>query len=647
MPSSDTVSRQRAFGGMLGIALLLFALVYRFYPELLYLHPATPVPDTGSTASSATAGAPLGFDRRPDRSDSGQINAGPPLSLAPEQVIAAERLAQLGGARSATETPQVKALLDRAERARRAGRVTGTDSAAAYFLDVLKLAPHDATAQAGLDALADRLASDAGSALDAGDSDAAVANINALHQIPDTSAAVARLQQRLALLQKVRPLLVAAAERSKLGDSTTPAGSSALDLYRQVLGIDPQNSVARRGLERIQRGLLDRALSAVAQDDFATAGSVLAQAAAILPGTQQLQNVQGQIEGLRQQRAQTLLTRANSAIDAGDPALAQRLAQQAQSISADAPGLGDLARRLRDARLYASYKPGQLFADNFLDTSGSAPAMVVIPAGSFEMGARDGSSGFRSAEAPQHVVRFATGFALSRSEITVGQFRQFVRATGYVTDSERLGGANIYDDASGRMHDDAQAGWRDDYQGRPAAPDLPVINVSWNDAEAYVHWLSQVTGKIYRLPSEAEYEYAMRGGTSTAYWWGNASPARVVENLAGSRDHSPTGRSWANAFKGYGDGYWGPAPVMHFLPNPFGLYDIDGNVSEWTADCWHDNYVRAPRDGTAWINPGCAQHVVRGGSWASSPEQDRSAYRIDAPATTRSARVGFRVVRQL
>ncbi|MDE1898719.1 MAG: hypothetical protein KGH73_06685, partial [Xanthomonadaceae bacterium] len=100
MPSSDTVSRQRAFGGMLGIALLLFALVYRFYPELLYLHPATPVPDTGSTASSATAGAPLGFDRRPDRSDSGQINAGPPLSLAPEQVIAAERLAQLGGARS-------------------------------------------------------------------------------------------------------------------------------------------------------------------------------------------------------------------------------------------------------------------------------------------------------------------------------------------------------------------------------------------------------------------------------------------------------------------------------------------------------------------------------------------------------------------
>ncbi len=647
MPSSDTVSRQRAFGGMLGIVLLLFALIYRFYPELLYLHPATPVRVTGSEVPNAATGAPLGFDRRPDRSDSSQINAGPPLSLAPERVIAAERLAQLGGAQSGTETPQIKALLDRAEKARRAGRVTGADSAAAYFLEVLKLAPRDATAQAGLDALADRLASDAGGALDAGDSDAALASINALRQIPDTAADVARLQQRLALLQKVRPLLVAAAERSKHGDSTTPPGSSALDLYRQVLAIDPQNSVARRGLERIQRGLLDHALSAVAQDDFAAAGSVLAQAAAILPGSQQLQNVQGQIEGIRQQRAQTLLTRADSAIDAGNPALAQQLAQQAQAISPDVPGLGAIAQRLRDARLYASYKPGQLFADNFLDTSGSAPAMVVIPAGSFEMGARDGGTGFRSNEAPQHEVSFATGFALSRSEITVGQFRRFVRATGYVTDAERLGGANLYDDASGRMHDDAHASWRDDYEGQPAAADLPVINVSWNDAEAYVRWLSQVTGKAYRLPSEAEYEYAMRGGTTTVYWWGNGTPATVVENLAGSRDHSPSGRSWANAFKGYGDGYWGPAPVMHFQPNAFGLYDIDGNVSEWTADCWHENYVRAPRDGSAWVNPGCAQRVVRGGSWASSPEQDRSAYRIDASADTRSARVGFRVARKL
>ena len=647
MPSSDTVSRQRALGGMLGIALLLFALVYRFYPELLYMHPATPTRVAGGESPNAAANVPLGFDRRPDRSDSSQINAGPPLSLAPERVIAAERLAQLGGAKSGTETPQVKALLVRADKAHRAGRVTGTDSAAAYYLEVLKLAPHDATAQAGLDALAERLASDASGALDAGDSDAVLANINALRQIPDTAVDVARLQQRLALLQKVRPLLAAAAERSKRGNDTTPAGASALDLYRQVLGIDPQNSVARRGLERIQRGLLDRALSAVAQDDFATAGSVMAQAAAILPGSQQLQNVQGQIEGLRRQRAQTLLTRAGSALDAGNATLAKQLSQQAQTISPDVPGLAELAQRLRDARLYASYKPGQLFADNFLDTSGSAPAMVVIPAGSFEMGARDGSTGFRSNEAPPHEVSFATGFALSRSEISVAQFRQFVRATGYVTDAEHQDGANVYDDASGRMHDDARASWRDDYEGQPAAADLPVINVSWNDAEAYAHWLSQVTGKTYRLPSEAEYEYAMRGGTTTAYWWGNGAPATVVENLAGSRDHSALGRSWANAFKGYGDGYWGPAPVMHFQPNPFGLYDIDGNVSEWTADCWHENYVRAPRDGGAWVNPGCTQRVVRGGSWASSPEQDRSAYRIDAPAVTRSARVGFRVARKL
>jgi formylglycine-generating enzyme required for sulfatase activity len=86
---------------------------------------------------------------------------------------------------------------------------------------------------------------------------------------------------------------------------------------------------------------------------------------------------------------------------------------------------------------------------------------------------------------------------------------------------------------------------------------------------------------------------------------------------------------------------------MHFKPNPFGLYDIDGNVSEWVDDCWHDNYLRAPRDGSAWINPGCTARVLRGGSWGSAPEQVRSSYRQPAAANVRSARVGFRVVRVL
>ena len=157
----------------------------------------------------------------------------------------------------------------------------------------------------------------------------------------------------------------------------------------------------------------------------------------------------------------------------------------------------------------------------------------------------------------------------------------------------------------------------------------------------------QHTGKHYRLLSEAEYEYVMRGGTDTPYWWGSGTPARVVENLPGSRDRSPLRRSWTHAFRGYRDGYWGDAPVGHFATNPFGLYDIDGNVSEWVQDCWHDNYTRAPRDGSAWVNPGCGLRMIRGASWGSSPEQARSAYRIAATPDTRSGRVGFRVAREL
>ncbi|MGP1665310.1 MAG: formylglycine-generating enzyme family protein, partial [Rhodanobacter sp.] len=210
-----------------------------------------------------------------------------------------------------------------------------------------------------------------------------------------------------------------------------------------------------------------------------------------------------------------------------------------------------------------------------------------------------------------------------------------------------LDGASVYDERSGVLRDDSNASWQDDYAGHKAAADLPVVNVSWGDAQAYVKWLSERTGKAYRLPSEAEFEYALRGGTTTRYWWGDGVPGRAVENLTGSGDRSASGRRWSHSFRGYRDGYWGPAPVMKFSPNPFGLYDINGNVSSWVADCWHDSYVHAPTDGSAWLNPGCNAHVVRGGSWGSSPEQDRSAYRQGANGDVRSGRVGFRVVREL
>jgi formylglycine-generating enzyme required for sulfatase activity len=344
---------------------------------------------------------------------------------------------------------------------------------------------------------------------------------------------------------------------------------------------------------------------------------------------------------MRSGRADNLMAQARSALDAGNIDLAQRLAEQAAGLGASADGF---LARLKNAREYASYHPGQVFSDHFLDIVGQSPAMVVIPRGSFLMGA---SGSGASAEQPQHEVTLATGFAMARTEVTVAEFRAFVRSSGYVPDSDRLGGSSVYDETNGRMQQRAGADWQDDYAGKRAKGSDPVVNVSWNDAHAYAAWLSRHTGKEYRLPTESEYEYAERAGTTSRYWWGDGAPTALVENLTGSGGRAPAHRSWAHAYKGYNEGYWGPAPVMSFRANPFGLYDMSGNVSEWVADCWHENYVRAPNDGSAWVNPGCSERVIRGGSWGSAPDQDRSSFRQGAAADARSGRVGFRVVRNL
>jgi formylglycine-generating enzyme required for sulfatase activity len=418
-------------------------------------------------------------------------------------------------------------------------------------------------------------------------------------------------------------------------------------MYRQVQKIDAQNAVASEGVLQVQRVVLDRALAAVAQNDFTGAENAMTEAQTIQPDSPQLQQVHSQVEAIRQQRATGVLAQARSALDGGNVALAKQLAGQAQAINPQLAGIDEFEQRLTNAQLYANYKPGQVFTDRFVDMSGQSPTMLVVPTGKYMMGAPDNEQGRSDSQTPQHEVALSQGFALSQTDITVGQFREFVRASGYKPDSVTIGGASVYDESSGVMRDDSSATWESDYAGHRAANNLPVVNISWNDANAYVQWLSRRTGKHYRLPSEAEFEYALRGGTTTRYWWGTGTPKSKVENLTGSLDRSPSGRRWSHAFQGYSDGYWGPAPVMTFAPNAFGLFDVDGNVSEWMGDCWHDNYVRAPVDGSAWVNPGCSSRVIRGGSWGSSPEQVDSAYRQGAEASVRSGRVGFRILREL
>jgi formylglycine-generating enzyme required for sulfatase activity len=229
--------------------------------------------------------------------------------------------------------------------------------------------------------------------------------------------------------------------------------------------------------------------------------------------------------------------------------------------------------------------------------------MVVIPAGSFMMGSPENNY---SNESPRHPVTIAKPFAVAKYELTFDEWDTCVT----YGDCPRAG----------------DRGWG---RGR-----MPVIYVSWDDARSYVGWLSRVTGKSYRLVTEAEYEYAARAGMQTAYPWGD--------------DIKLNGKAMANCSACGGE--WDrrqTAPVGSFEPNGFGLYDMVGNVLSWVEDCYHPNYNNAPMDGSAWTAGDCPTRVIRSGSWYNPPRVLRSASRNDEPSNERSNFLGFRVARTL
>ncbi|MCM2356350.1 MAG: formylglycine-generating enzyme family protein, partial [Arenimonas sp.] len=382
------------------------------------------------------------------------------------------------------------------------------------------------------------------------------------------------------------------------------------------------------------------------EGDYAASERLQAEAGRIVPDSTALQDMAARIVELRQSRTEQLLAQGHAAVDALDLELAARRLAEAEQVSLQAQGLDALGERIVMARHYGRFRPGQVFREP-LAIGGEAPEMVVLAHGRFEMGSPEDEGGRFDNEGPRHEVAFARGFAIARNETTVAEFRAFVEATGHRSVATRRGRSTVYDEKGGVMGEHGRVDWRRDYAGSPAPPELPVVHVAFEDAEAYAAWLSAQTGQRYRLPSEAEFEYALRAGRAEAYPWGEGVPPRVVGNLTGDGDESRLKRKWANAIPDYADGHWGPAPVRSYPAEAFGTFDLVGNVSEWVLDCWHDSYRRAPRDGSAWVNPGCGERVLRGASWASSLERARSAYRQSAPADTTNARVGFRVVREL
>jgi len=263
------------------------------------------------------------------------------------------------------------------------------------------------------------------------------------------------------------------------------------------------------------------------------------------------------------------------------------------------------------------------------------PQMVGIPAGKFLMGSPVREPGRFDSEGPQHAVT-VKAFALGKYPVTSAQFLAFLNATGYQPRpcNEMLG-----------------LGWKRISRGLTATPTdvepplWPAVCLDWKDAEAFIVWLNAQARAArpglgnrnpYRLPSEAEWEYAARAGTNTARWWGD-------EIGKGNANCNGCGTRWDNKLL---------APVDSFAPNPFGVVGMLGNAWEWTADCWHPSYVGAPADGSAWKDSFCIRRVIRGGSWNNVPIFIRSASRVGAQESGAaeydySTLTGFRVARDL
>jgi len=438
-----------------------------------------------------------------------------------------------------------------------------------------------------------------------------------------------------------------AGEEDLRADRIGEDGDGAIPNFREALALDEDNRRARQGLAAAESGLIRRAEDAARARDFASAGAWLAEASKVRDSSPTIADAFERIEQIR--AAALVQLRDGGLRDLTTPQglkpAREKLAEALRIALPGDPVVAQLRERIDLATHYGSFRPGQVFSDALRD-GGRGPQMIVVPHGGFQMGAGDTEPGASDAERPSHYVRFERGFAMAITEVSVSDFARYVKATNARPRATRRGHSVVYDERSGNFIRRSGVDWRSDYDGGRAMGNSPVMHVSVRDAENYATWLSEQTGRSYRLPSEAEFEYAMRGGNSGRYPWGDAGlPPEGNGNYTGSRDVSPSGRHWQNAFVGYGDGWWGPAPVATFQANAFGLHDLSGNLSEWVADCWHASYRRAPSDGAAWFNPGCRSRVIRGGNWANAPEQTRAAWRQSQDSDTTSARIGFRLVR--
>ena len=413
---------------------------------------------------------------------------------------------------------------------------------------------------------------------------------------------------------EVARLLAAAADDMAARRLTTPPGESAFDRYQQILTIAPDNPDALDGLSQIVSNYLVLAESDLRAGRFPRLRTFLRRARTVIAADDNLQPMIRQVNQFADRAHESALAQARTEMDADNHSSAADLFRHALALNANS----DEARAgLTEAQRFAAMRVQDSLGDGTL-----GPQLIRIPPGQFTLGAPGGVE-----------VIVDAPFAISTHEVTLAEYRRFADASGHYRNGADVPRCRV-EEQGGMMF--RRRRW--DEPGFVQAPDHPVVCVTWRDARAYTAWLSTETGESYRLPSEAEWEYA-----ATRLAWPDADPARCDADNVG--DQSLAQKFGRRPHAECDDGFMRTAPVDAFPAAPNGLLGLIGNVREWTLDCLHETHEGRPQDRRARLDGDCDRRVVKGASWWSIPTDVYPAAREGMRADQSFGTVGFRVVR--
>ena len=608
-PSTGTTGRAGPSWSSIGLTMAIIALLgaggwwaWQAYPELFGQ-------DSKDTQAVAQQEAPADVSGETQQeAETGEMIAGTeetPLGKAKiEQPVSNESVLSAEEA----EQAEVARLLAAAEDDLKARRLTSPAGNNAWekYLQVLGLSPAHPGAMAGMERVIDSYMQLFSAEVEKEDFDKAAGYLAKIRELHPDSPVLEEGIQLLEDAKQVRTDRLAEQERQRQAEEA----ARQAELERQRIAQEIKS----------HWGSFEVALKAEKLDE---ATRILVKIRGLNPEESGLPDGEQRLSELQQQRAESIQAHwaaFEAAIREENLGEATNILTQVRALNPDEAGLSEEEQRL--VQLERRQQEAEAKARQY------AGEMVSIPGGTFRMGDLSGDGD--DDEKPVHSVT-VPAFRMGKYEVTAGQFQRFVEATGYRTDAER--------NADGKKGCRIIAGshpffiwrwfrnrsWRN--PGFFIGDNRAVICVSWNDVQAFVKWLSELTGQTFRLPTEAEWEYAVRAGSTSKYSWGNS----IGSNRANCKN---CGTQWDDYFD---------VPVGSFSANAWGLHDMHGNVWEWVQDCWSESYVDAPIDGSARTIGSCGQSVVRGGSWDDHPSYLRSASRERFTRSYRAVNIGFRL----